>query len=1003
MAVQPLPDGRTPVLLSAHREDLVSQDAAAILNYLKREPSLGAVAATLLRIRRVHRHRAVVRAADRGELAAGLRALAQGDEHPLVAKSSSTDRPRVAFVCPGQGNQWPSMGADAYRQLPAYRAEADNCAAAFVAAGQPSPLPYLLDDGDCDWSQIEIQGAQFTHSVSLAQVWRSCGIPPVITVGHSLGEVAAAYVAGAISLPDAVAIVTARAFVVDQLPGRYGMAVLGVGVDEADRIISETTGWLEVSAVNGPSSTVISGDRDTVVAAVRHAEQHGVFARGIDVDYPGHTSALEPLRAKFEDLLPRSAFLDAPVEFVSSACGKVVGANTDFDDYWCQNLRNTVRFDQAMDVAARRGANAFVELSAHPSLLSSLADLVDDESAVIVGSGRRDEPITEQLSANIAAVAVADRGYRWSDVADVDGQPPLPAFPNAPMKAIHLWAKPEPLPPVPGSVVTVATEQWQPQPKRQASNDTRRGIAIVGPAITDPPLTQRLAEAVAAHRFCQLVDIDRAEIAVVIAPALTDPDATVAAREIARRPDTALPHYGTVVGPRCRCVWLVTVCGEQVEAGDPAGLPAQAALAALHRSVGFEFSDQRFAHLDLASWDIDADTALACVDVLLGDAAELAVRGNGCYARTLGECREPAPQRPLDRTALDNVVITGGGGVIGRQYARYCIEHGARSVTLLSRTGLNPAELERLTDGRAVELHAPMCDITNPNVLSAVAAEYAGDGASLLIHAAGAAKFGPYDQLTGADLEAVFGAKVHGLARMVELWPLRHDARILLSSSVSGVWGGQGHAAYAASNRILDVLAAQLRAKGLDCTAMRWGLWQGTAMGGPDEITRVERSGLIAMDPDAAIDASLRQCGGDPLVFCADFDRLHVFFETQGMPTPFTPPSTEAEPVADGSGPGDRPVAEVVRTELAAALSLPDPASVDLGAALVDLGVDSLLALDLRKRLRRLTGRSVPLARLLGGITGTELIDALQPNHEPPSPPKKAEAKRPERVESTRD
>src|SRR5699024_3444324 len=139
----------------------------------------------------------------------------------------------------------------------------------------------------------------------------------------------------------------------------------------------------------------------------------------------GHTSALEPLLGKFKELLPASAFLDAPVEFVSSVWGAVVGADTEFNDYWCQNLRNTVRFDRAVSAAVQRGAGAFIELSAHPSLLTALLDLVDDESAPIVGSGRRNEPVDEQLSANISAAALADPGYRWTDAAGAAAQPLL--------------------------------------------------------------------------------------------------------------------------------------------------------------------------------------------------------------------------------------------------------------------------------------------------------------------------------------------------------------------------------------------------------------------------------------------------------------------------------------------------------------------------------------------------------------------------------------------------
>ena len=211
----------------------------------------------------------MVRAANRSELVDGLSALAHDEEHPLVARSSKSVAPSAAFVFPGQGNQWQSMGADAYRRLPAYRAEADRGAEAFVAAGLSSPLPYLQGDEDQNWSRTQIQGAQFVHAVSLASQWRFCGVRPGITIGHSLGEIAAAYVAEKISLSDAVALVGARAAAVDRLTGHYGMAVLGVGLDEAHTLIGETPGWLEVSAVNAPSATVVSGDHDAVIAVTR--------------------------------------------------------------------------------------------------------------------------------------------------------------------------------------------------------------------------------------------------------------------------------------------------------------------------------------------------------------------------------------------------------------------------------------------------------------------------------------------------------------------------------------------------------------------------------------------------------------------------------------------------------------------------------------------------------------------------------------------------------------
>jgi mycobactin polyketide synthetase MbtD len=195
---------------------------------------------------------------------------------------------------------------------------------------------------------------------------------------------------------------------------------------------------------------------------------------------------------------------------------------------------------------------------------------------------------------------------------------------------------------------------------------------------------------------------------------------------------------------------------------------------------------------------------------------------------------------------------------------------------------MDPAVLDRLTEGHSAEVHAPACDITDRVTLSAVAAEYAGSGASLLIHTAGIAVNRQHAELTGADVEAVCAAKVAGLALMADVWPLRAECRILACSSVFGVWGGHGHAAYAASNRLLDVLAAQLRANGLDCTAIRWGLWQDAGVVETGEISRTQRSGLVAMQAEAALDASLVSYEEDPLIFAADFDRLRVFFQSQG-------------------------------------------------------------------------------------------------------------------------
>ncbi len=407
--------------------------------------------------------RAVVRAVDRDELAAGLHALAGGTEHPLVTRaqggpSASGARARIAFVFPGQGSQWPSMGQEAYDRLPVYRAEVDRCAAEFHAAGAASPLDYLLAEPDSgavtnDYSQVQIQGAQFVHGVALAQVWSSCGVPADITVGHSLGEIGAAYVAGSITLPEAVAVVIARATILDRLTGPYRVAVLGITPDEASKVVAETPGWLELSVVNSPSSVAVSGETDAVAAAVATVAGRGSFAKEIEMWFPAHTTALDSAFAELESLLPAAQFSESAVQFIGSATADVVEREPDSPITGtptcaapCGSTGPSIR---------RPGAARASSWSCrqHPALLFAMGDLLDDATeltggpVVMVGSGRRDEPITERLSANIVSVAMADPGYRWQDLPK-HAPAPLRDFPFAPMRAEHLWATPQPLPPV---------------------------------------------------------------------------------------------------------------------------------------------------------------------------------------------------------------------------------------------------------------------------------------------------------------------------------------------------------------------------------------------------------------------------------------------------------------------------------------------------------------------------------------------------------------------------
>jgi len=971
-----LPDGRIPVLISAHARDLVAAEAGALARYLHTHPAtVSAVAQTLRATRPVRRYRAVIRARDAAELLAGLDAVYRGVEHPLVAQSHQPEAARTAFVFPGQGNQWPGMGAELLG-VAAYRAEADRCHEAFLRAGHASPLSYLRGTEDMvqrgstqesrSWDRrtdpVVVQAAQFTHAAALAATWRHFGVLPDITVGHSLGEVAAAYTAGVVDLDAAVAVVAARAQLTDLLaadaPVRFGMAMIALNADAAADLIAATPGWLELSVVNGPESVVVSGEWAAIQQILESAAQRGVFARELPVRYPAHTSALEPLRDQLTGQLPEAQFHSTPVEFIGSVYGGPIPPATTFRQYWFDNLRRQVRFDLAAAAAVARSVTTFVEMSAHPTLLVALGDSVG--AAQVLGSTDRDRQAGEALAANIAAAAIADPGYRWRDFVP-EASELLRHFPHAPMHTNRLWAGTESSAPR-HRMPVVMTESWLPvtEPEQRPVR-----VAVVDYAGQSAELTAQLVAALDV----EVVNPADAEFLVLVAP-LTDPvDIATATTEFAGH---AASQTAIQPGQNCRRVWLVTRGAEQLD-GDPPPRPGGAALAALHRSTGFDYPDHTFAHLDLPVQPTSADLRAADAALRLID-TEVAVRAGSLATRRFVESVESTAAATVP-TVPETVVISGGTGAVGLAYAAFCADHGARDIVLLSRSGASDAarpQIDALRARTGARITAIRCDITDDAAVTAVIARHRPVPAGLLVHTASAEAVAA-SKITAEAVRDAFGAKVIGLDNLARHWPLDADARVLVCSSVLALWGGLGHGLYAAANRMADTLVRQLRAQGLGATSIRWGLWRSVAVVSGEEKDRIARTGLTPMAPEAAITAGLLAAPDDPAILAADFDRLAVFFDSQGVPSPFDASLTAA--TVDGQA--DRPIGEVVTDELVTVLGLEGPDDIDMHRALVDLGLDSLLALDLRKRLGRATGLRVALGPLLAGMTGAQLTATL--------------------------
>ncbi len=301
--------------------------------------------------------------------------------------------------------------------------------------------PGLLDRVDV------LQPACFAVMVSLAEVWRSCGLRPDAVVGHSQGEIAAACVAGALSLEDAARVVALRSqAIAEALSGRGGMASVALGEDETAERLAPWAG-LEVAAVNGPASVVIAGEAEALGEAAAALEGDGVRVRRVAVDYGSHTGQVEDIGDRLAGALAGVRAPAPVIPFYSTVTGeRVRDAGVVDGGYWYRNLRSQVRFGPAVADLIARGHGVFVEVSAHPVLVQPVTEVADDAGAEVVVSGtlRRDDGGPRRLLTSMAALFVRGVPVDWTSVLPAGAGSARVDLPTYAFDHRHYWLQPAP-------------------------------------------------------------------------------------------------------------------------------------------------------------------------------------------------------------------------------------------------------------------------------------------------------------------------------------------------------------------------------------------------------------------------------------------------------------------------------------------------------------------------------------------------------------------------------
>ncbi|RPF25532.1 acyl transferase domain-containing protein [Streptomyces sp. Ag109_G2-6] len=434
-----------PWVLSARSEPALREQAARLRDLVAADPSLSPadVGHSLAATRTRFEHRAVVLGAGRSEALEALGLFAAGGDPARVVRGTA-GRPAgpVVFVFPGQGSQWQGMGARLYEESEVFAHSVDACAKALAPHVDWSLVDVLTGaEPAALLERIEVvQPALFAMLVSLARVWGSLGVTPDAVIGHSQGEIAAAHVAGALTLEDAARIVALRSRLLSEVAGQGAMAGLLLPEGRVRELLGRWGGRLGIAAVNGPNSTTVSGETEAVRELVAACEAEGVRARLIKSTVPGHSPLLDRFEAELTRGLGRITPLPATAAIHSTVTGGPVDPAELDAAYWFRNLRRTVRFEAATQSLLARGHDTFVEISPHPVLQVAVEETADalGASPVVVGTLNKHDGSTGKVLESLAHLHVRGVPADWEAVFAA-GRPRRIALPTYPFRRRPYW------------------------------------------------------------------------------------------------------------------------------------------------------------------------------------------------------------------------------------------------------------------------------------------------------------------------------------------------------------------------------------------------------------------------------------------------------------------------------------------------------------------------------------------------------------------------------------
>ncbi len=962
---------------------------------------LADIAHTLNHHRTHHPTFGTVCAADRDQAVAGLRALAAGQQATGVVAPQRPGGPGTVFVYSGQGSQWAGMAGRLLADEPVFAAAVAELEGDFVDQLGFS-LREVIAGGQPVEGSVRVQSVLVGLQLALTTLWRSYGVEPDAVIGHSMGEVSAAVVAGALTAREGLRVIAARSRLMAQLADKGAVALLELDAAATEALIAGHPG-VTVSVYSSPRQTAVAGPAESVDAVIASAREQNIFARRVNMEVASHTAMMDPilgeLRTALTGLTPRQPRIPVLSTVENAPAARLFDA-----EYWVANLRSPVRFSQAV-VSAGADYGTFIEISPHPLLtraVSETLDVFDLGNPHSLGTLQRDTHDTVAFHTNLNATYIAS--------PPPGGHPPEPHpdLPTTPWRHGRYWIDEFPAAhphgfearsrrQVVGSADSPVPPDWLYEPTWQvrplpASDTAATGSWLV---VGDSELAAELGRGVdrvadAGTLRAALDGVDH----VVFAPQV-DADGFDVGSAYALFNEARSLVAELISIPAPPRLFIVTRNAQPVIAGDRAN-PAHAVLWGLGRTLALETPEIWGGLVDL-----DESMPAVLTGRLVGDEAG-AGDGEDQVVYRAGERHVPRLQ-PTAATTSDTMLgnatsqlVIGATGHIGPHLIRQLAGMGAGTIVAVSRHPGDRLDDLRLELASAGTTLVPVAaDATDETAMAALFGRFGSElppleGVYLAAFAGGPVTLA---DMTDDDVTTMFAPKLDALAVLHRL-SLRTKVRhFVLFSSISGLLGSRWLAHYTATSSFLDTFAYARRNLGLPATVVNWGLWKSLADKESDAGQVMANAGLEPMPDEAAIRAlPMVMAAGAPVrsaVVDADWPLLAAAYRTRGAVRIIDDVLTGGAAtgaVESEFGRRLRECAPELRREMladhigtaaAAVMGLSPEKRPDPDSGFFQLGMDSLMSVTLQRQLSAGLGIDLPASLIYEYPTISSLTEAL--------------------------